>query len=313
MIYAVWLPLLLPLFAAPAARRIADALAPRPAAWLLTATTVTLALCSTAALALLVLAGALLLPPVAAVGDLIRPPAGSGSPLLTGLAAGTAATLLCSATAVLVRAVRRRAAELCEARRLLGRPKAGGLSVLRDGRPDAYALPGRPGRIVVTTGMLQALEPAEREALFAHERAHLSGRHHLFLAAAEFAALCHPSLRSLRPSIGYALERWADESAAAAVGDRSLAARAIGRAALAARGAPSPRPGAALAAAAGPVPRRVAALLDRRPAGARIGGRTVRGLTAVLLACLAVSAGAALDAATDLHSSVETAQGENNG
>lgn len=241
MIYAVWLPLLLPLIAAPAARRIAEALTPRPAAWLLTATTLTLAVCSTAALGLLVVAGALLLPPVAALGDLIRPPAVGDAPL-TGLAAGAAAALLCVSTAVLVRAVRRRVAELCEARALMGRPKAGDLSVLRDGRPDAYALPGRPGRIVVTTGMLQALEPAEREALFAHERAHLTGRHHLFLAAAELAALCHPSLRSLRPSIGYALERWADESAAAAVGDRSLAARAIGRAALAARNAPPPAP-----------------------------------------------------------------------
>ncbi|GAA1360809.1 M56 family metallopeptidase [Streptomyces beijiangensis] len=309
MIYAVWLPFLLPLIAVPAARRIAEALAPRPAAWLLTATTVALALCSTAALALLVVAGALLLPPVAAIGDLIKPLAG-GNVLLTGLAAGAAAALLCFGATVLVRTVRRQTAELCEARRLMGRPKAGDLSVLRDGRPDAYALPGRPGRIVVTTGMLQALEPVEREALFAHERAHLSGRHHLFLACAELAALCHPTLRSLRPSIGYALERWADESAADAVGDRSVAARAIGRAALAARSAPSPRPSAALAAAAGPVPRRVAALLDRRPAAARSRGRTVRGFAVVLLACLALSAGAAVEAGTDLHRSVETAQGE---
>ena len=139
--------------------------------------------------------------------------------------------------------------------------------MLRDPSPDAYALPGRPGRIVVTTGMLRALEPAEREALFAHERAHLVGRHHLFLAAAELAAHCHPALRSLREPLAYALERSADEYAAGAVGDRKLAARAIGRAALASRAVAAPgRPRAVLAAAAGPVPRRVAALLDRRPA-----------------------------------------------
>ncbi|MFE3674581.1 M48 family metalloprotease, partial [Streptomyces goshikiensis] len=31
---------------------------------------------------------------------------------------------------------------------------------------------GRGGRIVVTTGMIRALGPAEREVLFGHERAH---------------------------------------------------------------------------------------------------------------------------------------------
>ncbi len=66
-----------------------------------------------------------------------------------------------------------------------------------DPQPDAYALPdglrGR-GRIVVTSGMLRALGGHEREVLLAHERAHLAGRHHLFLAAALIAAQCHPAL-----------------------------------------------------------------------------------------------------------------------
>lgn len=119
----------------------------------------------------------------------------------------------------------------------------------------------------MTTGMLRALDPAERDALLAHERAHLAGRHHFFLAGAELAALCHPALRSLRAPMGYALERCADEAAAMAVGDRRVAARAIGRAALAARAAEGAegRPRVALAATAGPVPRRVEALLGRVP------------------------------------------------
>jgi Zn-dependent protease with chaperone function len=50
--------------------------------------------------------------------------------------------------------------------------------------------------------MPRALEPAEREALLAHERAHLRGRHHVFLAAAELAALCHPALRAPREPLG---------------------------------------------------------------------------------------------------------------
>ncbi|PYC65838.1 M56 family peptidase, partial [Streptomyces tateyamensis] len=39
------------------------------------------------------------------------------------------------------------------------------LAVLDDDRADAYALPGRPGRIVVTAGMLRALPAPERAAL----------------------------------------------------------------------------------------------------------------------------------------------------
>jgi beta-lactamase regulating signal transducer with metallopeptidase domain len=151
--------------------------------------------------------------------------------------------------------------------------------------------------------MLQALDPAEREALLAHERAHLAGRHHLFLAALALACACHPVLRLLRAPLSYALERSADEAAAEAVGDRRLAARAIGHAALAAR--PAVRPYAALSVAAGPVPRRVAALLTApRPM------RAPRVLTVLLAAALVFSAASALQAADDLHGSIEMAQGE---
>ncbi|WP_232792392.1 hypothetical protein [Actinacidiphila yeochonensis] len=62
MILSVWTPLLVPLVAAPAARRLADVLPPRWAAWLLTATAALLAACSTAVLCLLAGAGALRLP-----------------------------------------------------------------------------------------------------------------------------------------------------------------------------------------------------------------------------------------------------------
>ncbi|MCX4553837.1 M56 family metallopeptidase [Streptomyces sp. NBC_01267] len=308
MIYAVWVPLLMPLLAAPAARRLAELLSPRQAVRLLTAAALTLGSCSAAALGLLVVAGALRLPPVAALGELIHPPADSGP--ATAVTAVAAALALAVCTAALVRTVLRQRAELREARRRHG--GAGELAVVRDAAPDAYALPGRPGRIVVTTGMLDALAPAEREALFAHERAHLAGRHHLFIAAAELAALCHPALRALRAPLGYALERCADESAAGAVGDRSLAARAIGRAALAAHRAPAARPSVVLAATAGPVPRRVAALLGRHPTG-RAGhgrrGRAARTVAAALLVCLSLSAAGALDAAKDLHGGIEAAQG----
>ncbi|MFC9425929.1 M48 family metalloprotease [Streptomyces sp. NPDC056987] len=309
MTSVVWVPLLMPFLAVPAARRAAAPLAPRHAAWLLTATALVLAVSSTAALALLVVPGASYVPVVALLGELVRPLA-AGPPAVTVALASAAGCLLLWRTGVLVTAVRHNRAELRRARAAAGGGSAE-LAVLRDARPDAYALPGRPGRIVVTTGMLRALEPAEREALFAHERAHLRGRHHLLLQAAQLAALCHPALRSLCEPLGYALERTADEAAAAAVGDRRLAARAIGRAALATRGAPAPaRPRAVLAAAAGPVPRRVAALLGVGGGGAPVRPTAGRLVAGALLLCLAVSGATALGAADDLHTHIEIAQGE---
>ncbi|MFD0628937.1 M56 family metallopeptidase [Streptomyces sanglieri] len=311
MIYAVWVPLLMPFLAVPAARRLADALSPVRAVRLLAATGAGLALCSLLALALLVVPGATRFSVVSALGELVRP-LSDAVPAATVPLAAAALALLVGCAAAVVRAARRHWAELRRAGRLEGRAD-GELAVLRDSRPDAYALPGRPGtpgRIVVTTGMLRALDPAERDALLAHERAHLVGRHHLFIAAIEAAALCHPALRTLRAPMAYALERCADEAAADTVGDRRIAARAIGRAALAAHaaeGTPRPRPRVALAAAAGPVPRRVAALLGRNAARPRVG----RAAAAALLACLVASGAAALDATSDLHSSIEAAQGEN--
>ncbi|WP_406099517.1 M48 family metalloprotease [Streptomyces sp. NBC_01013] len=310
MIYAVWIPLLVPFVVFPAARRLADALAPAQAVRLLAATGVGLALSTVLALTLLVVPGAGRLSVVAAAGEFAHPLAAAVPGTAVPLAAA-ALMLIAGCAAAVTRAVRGHWAQLHRARP--DRSEGEELSVLRDSRPDAYALPGRPGspgRIVVTTGMLHALDPVEREALLAHERAHLAGHHHLYLAAAELAARCHPALRALRAPMGYALERCADEAAAHAVGDRRVAARAIGRAALAARAAgepPAPRPAAALPAAAGPVPRRVAALLGRAAARPRVG----RAAAATLLACLAVSGAAALDATYDLHSSIEIAQGEN--
>ncbi|MDJ0344005.1 M56 family metallopeptidase [Streptomyces sp. H10-C2] len=306
-------PLLIPLLAVPLARRLAAGLAPRAAAWLLACTAAVLAVTSTVALALLVAQGALLLPPVAALGHLTLPLIGAGSDGfdVTVPAACVAAALLAACAGAVILAIRRYRAEMARAHAATRAcVPAGELAVLQDSDPDAYALPGRPGRIVVTTGMLRALAPGEREALLAHERAHLVGRHHLFIVVAALAATCHPLLRGLRAPLSYALERWADESAAAAIGDRRLAARAVGRAALAARTVSSGRPSAALAMSTGPVPRRVAALLHAVPPVDLRRSRGPRLVAALLAGCLLLSAAAAVEGATDLHEIVETAQGE---
>ncbi|MFD9333226.1 M56 family metallopeptidase [Streptomyces sp. NPDC060028] len=302
----VWLPLLVPFLAGPAARRLAAHLPPRRAAWLLAGSAVGLAAGSITSLALLVVPGATHLHVVAALGELLTPLA-TGSAAAMIAVAVVAAAVLAWRTAVLVRAVHARLAQLRRSRRLAARAD-GELVVLRDDCPDAYALPGRPGRIVVTTGMLRTLAPDERAALLAHERAHLREHHHVFVAAVELAALCHPALHALREPLAYALERCADESAADAVGDRRLTARAIGKAALASR--TTSRPGLALAATAGPVPRRVAALLQQHSDAAPARPRIPHLVTAAYLACLALSVGATVHAAHDLHAGIEVAQGE---
>lgn len=136
--------------------------------------------------------------------------------------------------------------------------------MLPDSEPYAYALPGGPrDRIVVSTGMLACLTSPERRALFAHERTHLSARHHRHLLTVQLAACTNPFLWPLRSAVTYMVERWADEQAAEAIGSRKAVARAIGKAALVSGGA-SPATLASLAAP-GPLPRRVAALLGPPP------------------------------------------------
>jgi Zn-dependent protease with chaperone function len=112
-------------------------------------------------------------------------------------------------------------------------PAPGGLILVDDPTPLAFAVPFDQGRIVVSTGMLRALTVQEQRALFAHERAHLRFRHHTYRTIVETAAAADPPLRRLPAAIRYATERWADEVAADTVGDRRLAARALTRAALA--------------------------------------------------------------------------------
>ena len=105
--------------------------------------------------------------------------------------------------------------------------------------------------------MLRALTPGERCVLLAHERSHLRHRHDRYRRLARTAAWLNPLLRPTTGAVDYLLERWADEDAARAVGSRTLAARALARAALQQTGA---APGPA-AFAAHHIGRRVDALL----------------------------------------------------
>ena len=156
---------------------------------------------------------------------------------------------------------RRRAARGMQGRRL---------SVLETAEPIAYAAPGKPGCVVVSRGMLDVLEPRERQVLFAHERAHLRHHHHRYLLVGELAVAVLPLLRPLANQLQLATERGADEAAVHAMGgDRPLVARAIARAAMTS----SSYPGLVGAFGGGSVPARVQALVGpaASPARVRIG------------------------------------------
>ncbi len=127
----------------------------------------------------------------------------------------------------------------------------------------AFSVPGGNGHIVVSTAMLEALSPVERDVLFAHERAHLDLSHHRYVLLAEVVEAVCPVVGRLADRLRWALERWADETAATAVGDRRAAASAIARAALASSGM---RSSALLGLGHDSVSARVDALLNPPPA-----------------------------------------------
>ena len=163
----------------------------------------------------------------------------------------------------------------------LGEP--GSLVVLDTETPDAFTTPEATGRIVVTRGMLRALAADERAALLAHEGSHLSHRHAWWTVAVDLAATANPSLTPTARTLRNAVERWADEDAAARLGDRRLVARALARAALARQRYPRD---VLPAATGGDVPDRVRALLD--PPTSRRGPAVV--VLALLVAALTLGA-----------------------
>lgn len=329
---AVYLPLVIPVLAALAARPLADRLPPAAATWLLAGSSLALAATSSAVLGLLALSALVRVPFVDTIANMSVQAISRGDTvsLPVAIAAGG---LLAAAAAAAARALWRRGTAIVAAGRQARRlPGSGQVVVTEDDAADAYTLPGWPCRIVITSGMLRALTDPERQVLLAHERAHARGSHYLFTSAARLAAAANPLLRPVAAEVGYTVERWADERAAAATGDRPLTARAIARAALATSAAPPDRDGPVTALGlvtlgrrkraaageersaggrhrfrrpalrgAGPVPRRVAALLGPPP-------RTSLLLLGAAVALVALSGASALDAAGSLHQLVEMAQ-----
>jgi hypothetical protein len=293
MSWVMWSPLAVSgLFwatAAPVGRR----LPPSTAVRVLTVAMVITALATGFVLAVAALLVVGQAPPVAALGEWSAAALAAGAPV--SLAAGGLASAAVGVLAVATvrRAVRtgRALRAAARARRSLG-PAIAGLVVVEDDTPEAYALPGITGRVVVSTAMLRALPAAERRVLLAHEAAHLRHRHHLYVQIAELAAAADPLLRPAARAVRRGVERWADEAAAEQVGDRHLTARALAHAALAraAAGRTAPGPVLALPGVEGDLVERTRALLAaparRRPllAGAVAGLILLTGAAATVTA-----------------------------
>jgi Zn-dependent protease with chaperone function len=129
---------------------------------------------------------------------------------------------------------------------IVARHEHDGVRVLQHATPTAYCIPGRDARVVLSQGVLDALPPAELDAVIAHEGAHLRGRHDLLL---EFFTVAHESVPGFLRSdaalfeVRLLVEALADRSAVRASGEvataRALMAIAESRAPNVALGAGS--------------------------------------------------------------------------
>ncbi|MCX8565163.1 M56 family metallopeptidase [Mycolicibacterium mucogenicum] len=130
----------------------------------------------------------------------------------------------------------------------------------------AYCVSGRPGTVVITSAAVAALESPDLDAVLAHERAHLVGRHHLLLAATRALATSLPRVRLFsvaHTEVSRLLEMCADDAAARRHGATALLSAIMALSGL------DPVPAAALGASSVGVVARVARLADPDTAARR--------------------------------------------
>jgi Peptidase family M48 len=170
--------------------------------------------------------------------------AGLGLTMAGAVAARTALT----ATTHL-RAAGRQALRHAQTARLVGHPEpALGAVLVEHSQPAAYCVAGRQPTVILTTAAVQALDPGQLDAVLAHERAHLAGRHHRLLALARIGRQVLPFLPLMRDAeqqVARLVELHADDAATRARDPRLLATALV-----------------LLATAAGPAPALAAGATD---------------------------------------------------
>ncbi len=135
--------------------------------------------------------------------------------------------------------------------------------------------------MILTTGAMQALDPGQLDAVLAHERAHLAGRHHRLLAVARIGRQVLPFLPLMRDAeqqVARLVELHADDAATRARDPRLLATALVLLATAAS-------PASALAAGATDSVQRIHRLLGP----AKPLGRTRRQLLGATAAALALT------------------------
>lgn len=148
--------------------------------------------------------------------------------------------------------------------------------------PEAmvYCLPGADRTVVVTTAARAILSPLQLRAVLSHERAHLTGRHAVALAAGYTLARALPWLALFRGTgaqVAQLLEMRADDAAARRYGRRTVV---TALAAMSAR----PAPAGAVGATGPAVLARAARLCHDEPAWRRHRGRLALAVTVAGLA-----------------------------
>ena len=141
---------------------------------------------------------------------------------------------------------------------LVGRSGPDGMTLLEHAAPAAYCLPGRHGRVVLTTGALNALSADQLRAVLAHERAHLRNRHHWIVGIFGAIATAFPPIRAFghaHAEIARLIELAADDAAVARTGRFILAEALLSLNSTA-------KPAAALAAGGSTSAARVRRLID---------------------------------------------------
>jgi Zn-dependent protease with chaperone function len=203
--------------------------------------------------------------------------AGFGLTLAGAVVARTALT----ATTHL-RAAGRQALQHAQTAQLVGHPEpALGATLVDHPEPAAYCVAGRHPTVVLTTGAVQALNADQLAAVLAHERAHLTGRHHRLIAMARIGRQVLPFVPLMRDAdaqVARLAEMHADDAATRTCEPAPLATALVILAA-----GPSPAP--ALAAAATDAVQRIQRML--RPAEPL--GRTRRRLLRTTAAALALA------------------------
>ena len=163
-------------------------LPPRQATWLLS-TGATLAAVSS--LAVLLLLGATLVgqqPDIAREGNWSAAALSRHAPVDRSIGAlALLAALTLSVLTVRV-GLRHGSALLSAYRASRDLPATTGELVIVSTSVAAYAVPGRPGHVVVSQSLLAALSARERQAVLEHERAHLAHGHHWHVIAVALAA-----------------------------------------------------------------------------------------------------------------------------